>query len=833
MKILALALMEMSNCPYAHRNAGDTERRYHPRYFKTGNCIYETTEIGACVKNGLHCAFAHGPDDLRLPVYDIREVQDATSSKVTVNLPASLEKERVLSEDPTWNDMLHVMARYKTESCRKPPRMCRQGYSCPYYHNGKDKRRMPDRCYYRSTPCPVVRPADEWLDSSLCEAGDSCTYCHTRTEQQFHPEIYKSTKCNDVLSSGYCPRGPFCAFAHSDSEMTLGRNFIQSAATQQQAGLPPSSSSRQQNASPVSSSTSASSSGIFSPAIRPLQCPSRVSPASAAAVPPVGGLYATQTYPSSKPSLPFPPSQLTICLFDHFHPHQNASTSRFASLRSLKLRMRHRSGGTEGLGVTASPFDQSESTPPPLSLSQPSVISAFPIFSPAGFGRSGFVGQQTSMLSSSSTTTTATTKSPPFASTTDPIQPRTTAAQQSRKKLPADTSKFSRMRLESAGALLENYARGLAVTTPTTTQQQQQLLQSQLLQSQQRSTGRCLTKVQPRQPAQSPTVASTPTTSAPKTPTSAFQSAPWWFADPPQQSRSVEAEQHNLDNEYLNSLITDELRTQLTINTSTEDLHHHQFFKLNGLQSLTQSPLSCLLRQMQLSTQVAPTNVTTKRGSGLFDDNPMGGVISSPLSSPPGVTLPSGTTTSAAPLTTSSVIDQPLVGCQSAPVCIPTNGNRVCGGGIFDLPCRLLVLLYFLKPKSITRRAVIVLRDVCCTITTTATTCSLVTMSVAFSCGCCRNRGGQDSAFNSGGTPTVVCEFGAVGSTSLQSGTSEGQDSALALSEAKDDEPLSGAFGSGSGGGGSSSTGLGSMVRGCKIFTETFPTHYLSVFFYG
>lgn len=93
----------MRRCPYAHRNAGDTERRYHPRYFKTGNCIYETTENGACVKNGLHCAFAHGPDDLRLPVYDIREVQDASSSKVTVNLPASLEKERVLSEDPAWN----------------------------------------------------------------------------------------------------------------------------------------------------------------------------------------------------------------------------------------------------------------------------------------------------------------------------------------------------------------------------------------------------------------------------------------------------------------------------------------------------------------------------------------------------------------------------------------------------------------------------------------------------------------------------------------------------------------------------------------------------------
>ncbi|EUB56227.1 RING finger protein unkempt [Echinococcus granulosus] len=195
------------DCPYAHRNAGDTERRYHPRYFKTGNCIYETTESGACVKNGLHCAFAHGPDDLRLPVYDIREVQDASSSKVTVNLPASLEKERVLSEDPTWNDMLHVMARYKTESCRKPPRMCRQGYSCPYYHNGKDKRRMPERYFYRSTPCPAVRPADEWLDSALCDAGDACTFCHTRTEQQFHPELSLAT--NPDLSPIRSTANPF------------------------------------------------------------------------------------------------------------------------------------------------------------------------------------------------------------------------------------------------------------------------------------------------------------------------------------------------------------------------------------------------------------------------------------------------------------------------------------------------------------------------------------------------------------------------------------------------------------------------------------------------
>ena len=53
----------------------------------------------------------------------------------------------------------------------------------------------------------------------MCENGDGCKYCHSRTEQQFHPEIYKSSKCNDMITTGYCPRGPFCAFAHIEQEL--------------------------------------------------------------------------------------------------------------------------------------------------------------------------------------------------------------------------------------------------------------------------------------------------------------------------------------------------------------------------------------------------------------------------------------------------------------------------------------------------------------------------------------------------------------------------------------------------------------------------------------
>ncbi|KAM4632046.1 putative E3 ubiquitin-protein ligase UNKL isoform 1-T1 [Discoglossus pictus] len=215
------------DCPYLHRTTGDTERKYHLRYYKTGTCIHETDARGHCVKNGLHCAFAHGPHDLRPPVYDIREIQAqealqngqlGSGEGIPDLQPGVLASqamiEKILGEDPRWQDTNFVLASYKTEQCTKPPRLCRQGYACPHYHNSRDRRRNPRKFKYRSTPCPSVKHGDEWGEPSKCDSGDNCQYCHSRTEQQFHPEIYKSTKCNDMRQTGYCPRGPFCAFAH-------------------------------------------------------------------------------------------------------------------------------------------------------------------------------------------------------------------------------------------------------------------------------------------------------------------------------------------------------------------------------------------------------------------------------------------------------------------------------------------------------------------------------------------------------------------------------------------------------------------------------------------
>ncbi|XP_056433598.1 RING finger protein unkempt homolog [Gadus chalcogrammus] len=222
---------EGDECAFLHRTAGDTERRYHLRYYKTGSCIHETDGKGHCSKNGSHCAFAHGSHDLRSPVFDIREVQ-VIESQGGPGVPegggggggggdgqsgqaaSTALIEKILSEEPRWQDNTYVLSHYKTELCKKPPRLCRQGYACPYYHNSKDRRRSPHKHKYRALPCPAVKHSEEWGDPSKCEGAEGCQYCHTRTEQQFHPEIYKSTKCNDMQQSGSCPRGPFCAFAH-------------------------------------------------------------------------------------------------------------------------------------------------------------------------------------------------------------------------------------------------------------------------------------------------------------------------------------------------------------------------------------------------------------------------------------------------------------------------------------------------------------------------------------------------------------------------------------------------------------------------------------------
>ena len=77
-------------------------------------CVHETDAKGHCIKNGPHCAFAHGARDLRPSVHDVREMQDngdGTGGNNVADSPlgSTVEKDRQINEDPKWNGMWYLL----------------------------------------------------------------------------------------------------------------------------------------------------------------------------------------------------------------------------------------------------------------------------------------------------------------------------------------------------------------------------------------------------------------------------------------------------------------------------------------------------------------------------------------------------------------------------------------------------------------------------------------------------------------------------------------------------------------------------------------------------
>ncbi len=96
--------ISFNSCQLLHRNANDTEKRYHLRYYKTGLCTHESDAKGHCLKNGPHCSYAHGANDLRQPILDSREMQNSDLAlERLARLCISLENERALNDDPKWS----------------------------------------------------------------------------------------------------------------------------------------------------------------------------------------------------------------------------------------------------------------------------------------------------------------------------------------------------------------------------------------------------------------------------------------------------------------------------------------------------------------------------------------------------------------------------------------------------------------------------------------------------------------------------------------------------------------------------------------------------------
>lgn len=219
-------------CPLLHKNTGNTEYLYHPKFYKTLLCTHAEDSEGICIKNGIHCPYAHSMYDLRRPAGILHHVtppiREISKRKIVVSNKLNTFQQHNMplnSNDARWKSLIFVYTFYKTKPCTSLNRSCRQGYSCPSFHDFKDTRRSPQLYNYQSSPCPNVKVDDDWGPPSDCPNGDHCIYCHTRTEQQFHIDVYKSSTCNDIVRAGYCPRGVFCAFSHADVETETAKHI--------------------------------------------------------------------------------------------------------------------------------------------------------------------------------------------------------------------------------------------------------------------------------------------------------------------------------------------------------------------------------------------------------------------------------------------------------------------------------------------------------------------------------------------------------------------------------------------------------------------------------
>lgn len=90
----------------------------------------------------------------------------------------------------------YVLSHYKTELCKKPPRLCRQGYACPYYHNSKDRRRSPHKHKYRCSITSCKRKIFEGHVLFLPDRGcvhQSC--CHVlAVAERCHVQLWSRVK---------------------------------------------------------------------------------------------------------------------------------------------------------------------------------------------------------------------------------------------------------------------------------------------------------------------------------------------------------------------------------------------------------------------------------------------------------------------------------------------------------------------------------------------------------------------------------------------------------------------------------------------------------------
>lgn len=112
-----------------------------------------------------------------------------------------------------------MIREFKTLPCGLEGTMASHDHRCcPFFHSERDRRRLvfdESQCH----PCYTAEPCDEQFDDQRpCSRGDACRRCHSTAELLYHPDFFRKRLCHQAKR---CPRGRFCAFAHSREELLV------------------------------------------------------------------------------------------------------------------------------------------------------------------------------------------------------------------------------------------------------------------------------------------------------------------------------------------------------------------------------------------------------------------------------------------------------------------------------------------------------------------------------------------------------------------------------------------------------------------------------------
>lgn len=185
-------------CQFAHSK---DEISYHPAKYKTRACN------GRDCRKAI-CCFAH--DDRELRVMAPRRYSQTALAAATGQ--AALPKAGTLSDEASLFDL----QTFKVFPCRKGRGTPHDRKLCIFYHNPRDRRRLPGS--YAADPCEECFDA-EAQQVGRCSKGDQCPKCHNRLELLYHSEVFKQRFCATFPDVAACQRGSFCAFAHSREEI--------------------------------------------------------------------------------------------------------------------------------------------------------------------------------------------------------------------------------------------------------------------------------------------------------------------------------------------------------------------------------------------------------------------------------------------------------------------------------------------------------------------------------------------------------------------------------------------------------------------------------------